>query len=461
MDSQEMCDVIVIGAGTAGINAARQAKRAGAEKVLAIHEPHLLNTCVEAGCMPSKSILAGASKGLSLERIQDERDGHIERLLVAMRTGLQEEKFQVIEGHASFADSHSLVVKNGTQTKTCQAKNFVIATGSVPFVPPISGLDSLGELAIVSDDIVAQKGRYTRPNRICILGGGPIGLELATFFHRIGSEVVVIDMGGILSIFDLEFAEERLRAAEATDGFSILAPAVVRSVRREENEVICEIEQSEKIYDERFDALLIATGRAPNTSRLSLENTGVKLERGRITHDEYLKTSEDHIFVAGDVTGHHQILHVAAEMGKIAGYNAATEGSLRRVDYDRFMMAVSFDALPSALIGITEQEARKRNIDVTTATRRFDSIGLGILKRERFGMWKLVADRNSGKIIGSQVMGPECAGELMQILVPIIHNGNTYGDILSMPWYHPTFGEIVKSLANDMCGKDSTFCPGM
>lgn len=462
MSKVKEVDVLVIGAGTAGVNAARQAVRGGAKNVVVIHKPDLINTCVELGCMPSKSILAGADMKLTPKQVSEDRDEHIKRLSQALTVGFESEEFELIEGHASFTSKNSIIVKSGTSETTYQAESFVIATGSTPFIPPIPGIDELDGKLLTSDDVVAKGATITEiPERLLVLGGGPIGLELATFFYKMGSHVTVVEKGRLLTIFDVEFSEERVKAAESINGFDIIIPAVVHKVEERNNSVVCTIEHNDYSYEETVDALLIATGRQPNTNGLNLEKAGVEVERGRIVHDDYLKTTQPNIFVAGDVTGHHQILHYAAEMGKVAGYNAANKTNPRRVPYDKFMMAVSFDMFPSALIGMTEQEARNRGIDVLTAIRRFDSIGLGILKREEFGMWKLVADRNSMKVIGSQVLGPASAGELMQILVPIIHNGNTYGQILSMPWYHPTFSEIVKSLANDLCHEDSTFCPGM
>ncbi|MBI4066036.1 NAD(P)/FAD-dependent oxidoreductase [Candidatus Kaiserbacteria bacterium] len=455
-------DVLVIGAGTAGVNAARQALRMGAEKVLVVHKPGFLNTCVQAGCMPSKSMLAGAEHGLSFARVLNDRDEHIDRLMRALTTGLATEKFEIVEGDASFLNPHSVRITTESDSIECQAKTIVIATGSRPFLPPIHGIDSLGKLLLTSDDVVAKSGQcHTIPRRLLVLGGGAIGLELATVFHRVGSEILLIKRGRLLSSFDPEFGEERLRAANAEKGFSIRIGAAVRDLRREGDEVVALLEHDGKSHEKRFDAFLAATGRVPNTDSLALEKAGVMSDQGRVTHDEYLRTSIKHIFIAGDVTDHDQILHYAADMGKVAGHNAVVTKNLRRVDYARLKLVISFDACPSAIIGLSEQEARERGIDVLTATRRFDSIGRGILERMRFGMWKLVADRNSGKILGSQILGPKNADDLIQVLSPILYNGNTYGDMLRMTWYHPTLAEILKSLANDLCGQDNTFCPGM
>ena len=163
-----------------------------------------------------------------------------------------------------------------------------------------------------------------------------------------------------------------------------------------------------------------------------------------------MQTSVSHIYVAGDVTGHHQILHFAAEMGKVAGYNATSENDELQMDYDKHMLAVSFDQFPSALIGVTETEAINRGLEVVCSTKCFNSIGLGILKRQEYGMWKLVAEAKTGSIIGSQVMGPDSSGELIQLLVPIISNQNAAKDITEMTWYHPTYAEILKSMARDI-----------
>lgn len=449
----EHVDVIVIGAGTAGSNAARSAVEAGATKVIMVHPPELVNTCVEEGCMPSKSVLAGAHQGEPLATVLGTRNAHIDRLLGALLSDFETEKFEILVGSARFLDSKTVTVTTSAAEKHLAANSIIIATGSTPFVPPIEGLDTIGDRMLLSHHVVAKRAVFTSvPKRLLTIGGGPIGLELSTFFHDMGTVVDLFERNTSLSAFDPEFGEERVRASKDNASFTIHTHASLQKVRLEGDHVHCTIEQDGDVREEHYDAVLIATGRRPNIASLNLEAAGVELdERGKIMHDlATLQTSVPHILVAGDVTGHHQILHYAAEMGKVAGHNAVHQAALKTIDYDKHALAISFDQFPSAYIGLTQKEAEKRGIEVITASRYFNSIGLGILKRQEYGLWKLVAEKSSGKIIGSQIMGPDSAGELIQILVPIMHNNNTYDDILNMTWYHPTYAEILKSLARAM-----------
>lgn len=463
MSDTQTVDVIIIGSGTAGSNAAKSAAKAGAERIVMVHPDELINTCVEEGCMPSKSILAGAHRGESLDKVLQTRNQHIERLLTALTDGFNTGTFDVVVGTARLTDPHTVVVAHTEGETTYSATSIIIATGSTPFISPIPGLDTLGEKLLLSDDVVSRSADFdTLPKRVLTIGGGPIGLELSTFFHDMGAHVDVLQRKSALGLFDPEFGEERVRASQDADSFPIHLNCELTQAELDGTGVLCTIEQDGVARTEHYDAILVATGRKPNIDGLGLRDVGIAFdERNNPIVNEYMETSVPHIFMAGDVVGHHQILHFAAEMGKVAGHNASGTSEKKHMDYDRHMLAVSFDQFPSALIGLTETEATKRGIEVVTATKHFNSIGLGILKRQEYGLWKLVADKSTGKIIGSQIVGPSSAGELIQVLTPIIANGNTYGDVLNMTWYHPTYAEILQSLARDMCTQDGRWCPGM
>ena len=447
----EKVDVVILGGGSAGSNAARAAFN-GSNRVIMVHPEGLINTCVEEGCMPSKSVLAGAHQGEPLGTILETRDAHIDRLRNALVGGFDADGIVRVEGTAMFVDDNTVKITGTDGTEVVyDAGHIIIATGSTPFIPPIPGLDPEHERVLISDDVVSKgAGIDVVPKRVLTIGGGPIGLELSTFFHDMGAHVDVLQRGGALAAFDPEFGEERVRASADASSFPIHLDANLTNVEMTDTGAECTIDFMGETKTEVYDVILVATGRKPNTQDLGLENTSIERdERGGVTHDEHMRTSVPHIYIAGDVTGHHQILHFASAMGQIAGRNAGHNEN-EAIDYDRLMLAVSFDQFPSALIGLTETEAKKRGIEVITATRHFNSIGLGILKRQEYGLWKLVAEKDSGRIIGAQVLGPDSSGELVQLLSPVIYNKNTHDDILAMTWYHPTYAEILQSLARDL-----------
>lgn len=463
MQQTQLTDVLILGLGTAGSNAARAALRAGAKSVHIIHPPELINTCVEEGCMPSKSILAGAHANEPLADIEKTRNAHITRLRTALLNDFAESDFQVIEGTGRFISPHEVEVTTEEGVIIYQADKIIIATGSEAFVPPIPGVDIANERILVSDDVVSEKAHFAKtPQSVLVVGTGPIGLELATFFHDIGTSVTALNRAdNLLPAMDPEFGAERYRASQSADSFPIHLNANLLEAYPHSTGVTCTIEIGGEKSEHEYEFVLMATGRRPRVKDLNLVAAEVALnERGQIIHDESMRTSVPHIFVAGDVTGHHQILHYAAAMGKTAGTNAATDGS-EKVNYDKLSLAVSFDQFPSAFIGMTEKTAKERGIDVVTATKHFNIIGLGILKRQEYGIWKLVADASTGKILGSQVLGPSVSGELAQLLTPILANQNTVADVMQMTWYHPTYAEILYSLARDICKQDGVMCPGI
>lgn len=449
MSSSTHVHVLVIGSGTAGSNAARAAVAAGNGTVLLVQPADLMNTCVEEGCMPSKSILAGAHHHESLARITALRDQHIDRLKKSLADSLLTQGYEIITGNASFVNDTTVTITNGPDTRTVTADAIVIATGSTPFIPPIDGLDTIGDAFMTSADVVSKRATLTKvPKRLITVGAGPVGLELSTFFHDMGSDVEVLQYGTALGVYDPEFGTERVRASMDPDSFPIHINSTLKSVTRTGNEITCTVAGPDGEYTKTCDAILLSTGRRPNLAGLNLEATSLERDqRGGIVHSDALQTSVPHIYLAGDVVGHHQILHFAAEMGKIAGHNAATFGEQVTMDYDRHMLAVSFDQFPSAMIGITETEALKRSMEVVTATKYFKDFGLGILKRQEYGLWKLVAEKHTGRILGSQILGPDSVGELIQILTPVLANHNTAADLRAMTWYHPTYGEAIHSLA--------------
>ena len=449
----EKASVVILGGGTAATNAARSARAAGAERVIVVHPPELINTCVEEGCMPSKSILAGAHKGENMQTVMETRDAHITRLRKALLGGFEADGLEILHGRGRVTGPSEVTVATETDDVVIEAKAIIIATGSHSFVPPIPGLDASDPRIMISDEVVSIKHTIKEtPERVLVIGAGPIGLELSTFFHDMGSHVDVLQRGPLLRAMDPEFGEERLRASKDESSFPIHCHSKLTKVVHEYDHLRCTIVQNDtKEREELYDTVLVATGRRPNTADLGLEAVGVKFdERGSIIHGDDMRTSVEHIFVAGDVTGHHQILHYAAEMGKVAGHNAAFPTEPRTIDYPRHMLAVSFDQFPSAQIGMTETEANEQGIETTSSIRNFNEIGLGILKRQEYGLWKLVAEKSTGKIIGAQVLGPDSAGELVQLTVPILANQNTAADIMNMTWYHPTYAEILLSLAREI-----------
>ncbi|HKK17895.1 MAG TPA: NAD(P)/FAD-dependent oxidoreductase [Opitutales bacterium] len=460
----ETYNVIVIGGGTAGANAARAAVDSGAQRVGLIRNPVMSNTCVRQGCMPSKAALAHAAKGLSLGAALDHKRHIIQEFEEDLDKSLEEESFHVIWGRASFIDENSVQVETARGRLVLTARRFVIATGARGFIPPIEGLRELqGPLCFTSDDFMGPDSVLDHlPAKLLILGAGPIGLEAATFFSRLGCEVIVIEMlDRILPFMDPEFCELRLRAAREPDAFTIQTGCTMKALEKK-NGSLCAIVESKENGGKTFsaEAVMVATGRKPDFEGLKIERAGLSLEKGKIPHDKRtLATKNPSIFLAGDATGHDQILHIAARMGRIAGTNAASAKAAVSMDYAAVDMAIVFEEHPSAAIGMSEEKARKAGVKVITAARDLSDVGRGLTDEVKFGRIKLVVDEATGQVIGGQMLGPS-ASEVIHALSPVISMGGTTNDMVKATWYHPTYSELWHTLANDICQSDSTLCPG-
>ena len=195
------------------------------------------------------------------------------------------------------------------------------------------------------------------------------------------------------------------------------------------------------------DALLMAVGREAALEDLGLDTVGLAPENGRLAYDDEMRTTNPDIYVAGDATGRLQVLHLANQEGRIAGCNAAGGGPLR-MDY-RLNMAVIFTDPPYAQVGLSERDARDAGLDIVVGRERFAETGRAIVMEVRYGLWKLVADRKSGEILGSSILGPR-ADDLIHQIATLMHYRGKVGDIFDLPWYHPTLSEVILNLARDI-----------
>jgi len=465
----ESYDVVVIGGGTAGSNAARSALKAGATRVALVYLPSFFNTCIQMGCMPSKSLIAAAHQGLSFQDAVARMEGHIKRLEKSLEDKLSEDGYEIIIGRASFASGGNLLVENDGDKRELSGKRYVIAVGSKSFIPPVPGLRELPkEYLLTSDDVVSLDHIKEAPSSLIIVGDGPIGLEMATVFSAFGTKIDILDRSKPLSRMDPEFGEELEKILEADPNITLHKSASIVEVAQENGKLRFTVDKNgtEEMYE--AEKVLVATGRKPVFDDLNIEHVNVTTERGHIMHDkDTLVTLNPDIYVAGDVTGAYQILHFASEMGKVAGYNAAVGKPERAVPYERLSMAIIFfnpEAYEIASMGLTEQAAKEQGIETVNATIRFPEVGRGILENRSFGLWKITVAKEDGRILGTQVIGP-MAEALVDIIAWIMHFNGTARDLFEkIPYYHPTYPELLQSLGREICKKlneesDTTICP--
>ncbi len=449
-------DVVVVGGGTAGLTAALAARHEGASVALVEREERLGGDCTYYGCVPSKSLIEIAARVTEARRLA--RQGILEvapglafapaherqqRVVEEIAADERDERFtslgiEVVHGEAAFRGPHELGVGDGTLV----AERFVIATGSEPAVPPVEGLDAVPYLTNRSVFDLADL-----PDRLLVLGGGSIGLELAQAFQRLGSRVTVVELSDRLLPHDEPEAGQLVAGALAADGVDLRLGTKALAARKDGAEVVLALENGEA----RGDALLVATGRRPALAGLGLEQLGVELADGYVKADRRCRTSVKGLFAAGDVTGGLQFTHVAAHEGSVAGRNAAGK---RATSAGRVVPWVTFVDPESAHVGLTEEQARKQHRRVRVATFPMRAVDRPRIEGRPNGFVKLVAAPRlvlgflgGGKLVGAQIVGPR-AGELIHECALAIHTKMFAGRLAQMIHAYPTMSMAVQQAAS-------------
>ena len=450
-------DVIVIGGGSAGYAAANSAQSKGA-KVAIVDKGPLGGLCILRGCMPTKTILRSSDIfslfqrakefGLSVENpsadlslINDRKVRLIDEFASYRIQQLNNPKFTLIKNNASFLSSHEIKVGNSVLS----AKNFIIATGSTVAEFPIPGLTESGFLT--SDDVLELR---TIPESMIVLGAGPVAVELAQFFCRIGTQTTLIQRSDhILSKGDLDLArpvETRFRE----EGMKVFTETKLLRVNKakQKRTVFFTHEGQEKSVTAKI--VLQALGRKPNIDGLNLSTASIKTFEGRIEVNQEMRTNVPHIYAVGDVNGLHEIVHIAIEQGEIAAHNA-TQKDVRRFD-ERLKISVTFTDPAVASVGLSEKECKSLNIQYLVASYPFNDHGKSLCMGETHGHVKLLCSLENGEIIGAHIVGPE-AGEMIHQMVTLMHFRGTVHDLLKLPHYHPTLSEIFTYPAEELAEK--------
>jgi pyruvate/2-oxoglutarate dehydrogenase complex dihydrolipoamide dehydrogenase (E3) component len=455
-------DFLVLGGGSAGYAAARTAHDLGLSVAVVDGARELGGLCILRGCMPSKTLIESANRFRSMRRAPEFglRAGSIEvhpgeiiarkRRLIGefadyRRGQLEDGRFDLIRGTARFSGPNGVVVtlSEGQVTREIGFRTALVATGSVVTRLPVPGLEETGYWT--SDEILDAE---SIPDRIIVLGGGAIALEMACYLEGLGKSVSVIQRSErILSGCDADVAGSLEEALRCRDSFSLhTGTRLVRVVREPSGAKTVHFEQHGTMQFVTADEILQAVGRRPNTASLNAPGAGIVLdEDGRILCDSRQRTSAPHLFAAGDVCGPHEIVHIAIEQGEIAAHNAAVhlgkcEASPREIDYRLKLLGIFTDP-QVATVGLSEAEARSAGIPVAAATYPFDDHGKSLVMGETDGFVKLVADTRNGELIGAAVIGPE-AVELIHEIVVAMHFRATASQLSRIPHYHPTLSEI-------------------
>ena len=449
-------DVIVLGGGSAGSSAAAAATEAGARTAM-INRGELGGLCILRGCMPTKAMLASADAvhaaerlepfGARLEgrvvpdfaRIMERKGAQVARFQRAKIDDIESSDYEVLSGEVRFAPGGGVDVDGRRLT----ARSYVIATGSEPIVRPIPGIEEVP--VWTSDDVMEMT---EQPRSLLVLGGGPIGLELAQFFARIGTDVLVVQRSPLLGRYDAETGAELQRALEAESRLAFAMPGRIEELRADGPGLVATIRDGESSREHRADGLLMAVGRRAALGGLGLEHVGLEPTGETLEHDLEMRTARPEIFVAGDASGSHQLLHLSNAEGRVAGHNAAGGRPARRIDY-RLRMQVVFTDPPWAQIGATESTAKADGHDLVVGRSRLPETGRAITMETRHGLWKVLADRASSEILGSALVGPR-ADDLIHLIAVLMHHRAKVADLREIPWYHPTLSEVMINVRRDL-----------
>lgn len=440
-------DLFVIGAGSGGVRAARLSAGFGARVAIA-EERYLGGTCVNVGCIPKKLLVYAshfaqdfrdAERGFGWKlgassfdwpTLIDNKNVEIERLNGIYDALLSGAGVQHVAGHATIVDPHTVEVEGKSYT----AQSILIATGSWPRLPKVPGI----EHAISSNEVFFLK---QQPRRVLIVGGGYIAVEFAGIFHGLGSEVVQVYRGPLfLRGFDND-VRAHLAAEIRKHGVDLRFDLNVSAIERVPGGLRASLSDGSQI---EVDQILYATGRAPLTEKVGLENAGVELNaKGAIEVDEYSRTSVPNIYAIGDVTDRINLTPVALHEGVCLANTLFNDRPMKPVHRD--VPAAVFSQPPIGTVGLSEAAARDEYAAIDVYESTFRALKQTLTKGEEMTYMKLVVERESDRVLGLHMVGPE-AGEIVQGFAVAVKCGATKAQFDATIGIHPTSAEEFVTL---------------
>jgi pyruvate/2-oxoglutarate dehydrogenase complex dihydrolipoamide dehydrogenase (E3) component/uncharacterized membrane protein YdjX (TVP38/TMEM64 family) len=452
-------NLIVIGAGSAGLVSAYIAAAVKA-KVTLIEKHRMGGDCLNTGCVPSKALIKSARLLSQIKRAPEfgfktagaefdfadvmERVQRVVRTVephdsVERYTGLGVE---CIEGEAKITSPWTVEVKTAAGTRTLTTRGIVIAAGARPFVPPIPGIEQVG---YVTSDTVWELRQL--PKRLVVLGGGPLGCELAQCFARFGAQVTQLEMLPRILIREDPEISDMVMQRFRKEGINVLVSHKAKEFRVENGEKILVAECDGKDVRIPFDQLLCAVGRIANTKGYGLEELGIPLSRTRtVESNEYLQTIYPNIYACGDVVGPYQFTHTASHQAWYAAVNALF-GRLRKFKADYSVIPwATFTDPEVARVGLNETEAKEKNIPCEVTTYGIDDLDRAIADEEAHGVVKVLTVPGKDRILGATIAG-EHAGDLIVEFIAAMKHGIGLNKVLGTIHIYPTLAEANKHAA--------------
>lgn len=443
--------LLIIGAGPGGYETALAAAKRGVEVVLVEAGP-VGGTCLNEGCIPTKSFCKNAqlleqlreaeafgvsdlAYNFDFKAVTARKNAVVEQLRGGVESLLSHKLITLVRGSASFKDPHTVVVGDEEYT----ADYIIIATGSVSASLPVPGADLEGILT--SKEILDIE---EIPRRLCVIGGGVIGLEFASIFNSFSSEVTVLEYcKEILPRFDTDLAK-RLKQCLGKKGIDINTQSQVLSISKEGEQYKVTFLRKGKEESVVADKVLMAVGRKANVDSLNLSEAGVEFGPRGVVVNEVMQTSQPHIYAVGDINGKMMLAHAAIFQGLVA------LDHMMGVDNDidlSVMPAAVFTSPEAASVGKTEEECKEAGIKVKCLKSFFRANGKAVTMGETEGFCKLIVEEETGLLLGCHLFGPH-SSDIVQEVCALISRKSTLKQLQDIIHTHPTLTEVIQSVAH-------------
>ena len=447
--------VVVLGSGPGGYTAAFRAADLGLKTVLIERYPTLGGVCLNVGCIPSKALLHIGKVISEIEELKEQgidlgsgkpdskpvrqwTESIVNKLTSGLMAMSKQRKIEVIQGYAKFSSANSIEIEHEGKTQTLSFDNAIIAAGSqaskLPFLPDDPRiLDSTS--ALLLENI---------PKRMLVIGGGIIGLEMATVYASLGCKITVVEMlDALIAGCDKDIVRPLQKRIKKIYENIYLKTGVTSVTAKKTGLEVC-FDGKDAPEKDKFDAILVAVGRQPNGKKLAAEKAGINVdERGFIPVDDQQRTNVSHVFAIGDIVGQPMLAHKATHEGKIAAEVIAGH----KVGFDnRFIPSVSYTDPEIAWVGLSETEAKEKGIDYAKGVFPWAASGRSLSLGRDEGLTKILFDKESKRILGAAIVGPN-AGDLIAECTLAIEMGCDAEDIGLTIHPHPTLSETVAMAA--------------
>ncbi|WMX58207.1 dihydrolipoyl dehydrogenase [Peribacillus sp. R9-11] len=453
--------IAIIGGGPAGYVAAITAAQQGKEVILVVDGP-LGGTCLNEGCMPTKSLLESAdtyelvknagelgirlpsnSIDIDWEVVQKRKKAIVSTLVQGVHYLMKKNKIKVIQGRASLITNHQLRIENDNKYEEIEASKIIISTGSEPIPLPFAPFD--GKWIIHSGQAMSLP---SIPTSLLIIGGGVIGCEFASIYSRMGTKVTIVEMGEKLLPGEDEDISAVLHKELESQGVIIHASTSVKDMNTNNKKVF--LDKGDGSIDEvHADYVLVSIGRKPRVNGMDLERNGIDFSKHGISVNNQMQTSNSSIYACGDVIGGIQLAHVAFHEGRVAALNAC--GHETKVNY-RAIPRCIYTSPEIASVGLTETEARNKYGDIKVGEFPFSANGKALISNKQIGKVKVVVDPQFNEILGFSIVGPH-ATEIIGQGTVMLHAEITTDIMEDLIAAHSTLSECIHEALLSVSGQ--------